>query len=106
MSGVPFVRLRARSTRAGACMASIPSAVVFLASCASTAGSARYATMNADFARSAPNAPPPSGRERAEIQGPVLERAAYVRAVLRANPTIESARQGFRAALARVRQAG
>ena len=39
-------------------------------------------------------------------QGAVLDRAAFVRAVLRANPSIESARQGWRAALGRVRQAG
>lgn len=38
--------------------------------------------------------------------GSVLDRSAYVRAVLNINPSIESARQGWRAALARVRQAG
>jgi outer membrane protein, heavy metal efflux system len=38
--------------------------------------------------------------------GAVLNRAEYVRAVLQNNPTIEAARQGRRAALARVRQAG
>jgi len=36
----------------------------------------------------------------------VLGRAAFVNAVLRRNPTIESARHGWSAALARVRQAG
>jgi len=45
----------------------------------------------------------PVGRE---LAGPVLERGAFVRAVLRNNPSMESARQGVRAALARVRQAG
>ena len=43
--------------------------------------------------------------ERA-LNGPVLERAAYVRAVLRRNPSIEAARHGWRAAVARVRQSG
>ncbi|HEX4341529.1 MAG TPA: TolC family protein [Polyangiaceae bacterium] len=38
--------------------------------------------------------------------GPVLGRAAFVREVLARNPSIESARQGWRAALARVRAAG
>ena len=38
--------------------------------------------------------------------GDILARDAYVRAVLVINPSIESARQGWRAALARVRQAG
>lgn len=36
----------------------------------------------------------------------VLEPAMFVRAVLRVNPTIEAARQSWRAALARVQQAG
>lgn len=36
----------------------------------------------------------------------VLDRSAYVRAVLNANPSIEVARQSWKAALARVRQAG
>jgi outer membrane protein, heavy metal efflux system len=40
------------------------------------------------------------------LEDAVLERSAYVRAVLRANPSIEAARQGWRAALARERQAG
>ncbi|WP_394822809.1 TolC family protein [Pendulispora albinea] len=40
------------------------------------------------------------------LRGPVLERAAYVRAVLQRNASIESARQGWRAAVARARQAG
>jgi outer membrane protein TolC len=38
--------------------------------------------------------------------GEVLERGAFVRDVLRRNPSIESARSGFRAALARTEQAG
>jgi cobalt-zinc-cadmium efflux system outer membrane protein len=40
------------------------------------------------------------------LYGPVLERAAYVRAVLGRNRTIESARQSWRAAIGRVRQSG
>jgi cobalt-zinc-cadmium efflux system outer membrane protein len=40
------------------------------------------------------------------VSAQVLERAAYVRAVLNANPSIEAARASWRAALARVRQAG
>jgi hypothetical protein len=35
-----------------------------------------------------------------------LEPASFVRAVLRVNPSIEAARQSWRAALARVKQAG
>jgi cobalt-zinc-cadmium efflux system outer membrane protein len=80
--------------------------------CVSTAGSASYGDLHADYQRSLPPAPPPgtsagSGPvlERV-VNAPVLDRAAFVRAVLRQNPSIESARQGWRAALARVRQAG
>jgi outer membrane protein, heavy metal efflux system len=42
----------------------------------------------------------------AALRGPVLDRAAYVGAVLRQNRSIESARQAWRAAIARVRQSG
>lgn len=42
----------------------------------------------------------------AVTRGAVLERSAFVRAVLARNPSIEAARQGWRAALARVRQSG
>ncbi|MGO9835003.1 MAG: TolC family protein [Polyangiaceae bacterium] len=40
------------------------------------------------------------------LSGPVLDRAAYVRAVLRRSRSIESARQAWRGAIARVRQSG
>ena len=40
------------------------------------------------------------------LNGPVLDRAAYVRAVLHRSRSIESARQAWRAAIARVRQSG
>ena len=40
------------------------------------------------------------------LNAPVLERDALVRAVLRRNPSLESARQAWRATLARSRQAG
>jgi outer membrane protein TolC len=54
-------------------------------------------------------APAPPGRAEASgprFEGPVLERAAFVRAVLARNPTLEAAREAVRAALARVQQAG
>jgi outer membrane protein TolC len=40
------------------------------------------------------------------LRAPVLDRAAFVQAVLRRNPSLESARQAWRAALARTRQSG
>jgi hypothetical protein len=42
----------------------------------------------------------------ATLSGPVLDRAAYVRAVLDRSRSIESARQAWRAAIGRVRQSG
>ncbi len=41
-----------------------------------------------------------------DLSAPALERAAFVRAVLDRNPSIESARQAWRSAAARVREAG
>jgi outer membrane protein TolC len=80
--------------------------------CAATAGSASFQGIPANSQSSpaasaasvsAPAKTLPAGRDES---GAVLDRAGFVRAVLRANPSIESARQGWRAALARVRQAG
>jgi outer membrane protein, heavy metal efflux system len=78
-------------------------AIVFFG-CAST-GAESYDSMRAEVDRGVPDA-----RQQAEddaaIGGPVLERSAYVRAVLRRSRSIESARQAWRAAIARVREAG
>src|SRR5438105_6419989 len=79
--------------------------------CGATAGSSTYRGLQADYARSEPRAVQAATRmDAAESasprEGPVLGRAAFVRAVLRENPSIEAARQGWRAAIARVRQAG
>src|SRR5689334_5486296 len=86
--------------------------------CATTAGSASYGSLQLDYDRAvaeshaAANARPAVslGATASDAEhstpGSVLERAAFVQAVLRNNPTIESSRQAWRAALARVRQAG
>jgi outer membrane protein TolC len=84
--------------------------------CAATAGSTVSASLQNEYDRATPalaRAPrtPATGSAReagaAEVaSAPVLDRAEYVRAVLRENPSIESARQGWRAAIARVHQAG
>jgi outer membrane protein, heavy metal efflux system len=80
-----------------------------LAGCG-TSGTASYAGSTTPTSEAgARSASLPSERGKAathDLQGPVLERASFVRAVLRNNPSVESARQGFRAALGRVRQAG
>ncbi|MGC4087759.1 MAG: TolC family protein [Polyangiaceae bacterium] len=86
----------------------IPSlfALAFASSgCAAHAGSAQQ-QLEAGHARSLVKPASPQRQERDALRGPVLERADFVRAVLAANPSVEAARQGWRAALARVRQAG
>jgi len=50
--------------------------------------------------------PSSSAEDDGALGGAVLDRAAYVRAVLHRNRSIESARQGWRAAIGRARQAG
>ena len=106
MLTLPFFRWRPRA-RAWRADGSLTALSLFSAlGCASTSGSASYAALQADYARSAPVQSSSVPREQQLSASAVLERAAYVRAVLRSNPSIESARQGFRAALARVNQAG
>ncbi len=78
--------------------------VLVLLGCATT-GTESYESMRAEADRAVPDE-----RQHAEddaaLRGPVLDRAAYVRAVLRQNRSIESARQAWRGAIARVRQSG
>jgi|HubBroStandDraft_6_1064221.scaffolds.fasta_scaffold195058_2 cobalt-zinc-cadmium efflux system outer membrane protein len=79
------------------------SAIVLLG-CATT-GAESYDSMRAEADRAVA-----SDRQQKEdddaLSGPVLDRAAYVRAVLRRSRSIESARQAWRGAIARVRQSG
>jgi len=81
--------------------------------CAATAGNSSYGNLQVDYDRSrASSISSADGNTNTTTDvasataGPVLERASFVRAVLRQNPSIESARQGWRAALARVHGAG
>ena len=108
MTSIPFNRRRprARPARVEFRLAALV-LLSTLTGCATTAGSSSYGSLQTDFDRSESARPRPSSREQeVATSAPVLERGAYVRAVLRNNPTVESARQGWRAALARVRQAG
>jgi cobalt-zinc-cadmium efflux system outer membrane protein len=77
---------------------------VVLLGCATT-GAESYDSMRAAADRGVAD-----DRQQAEddasLSGSVLDRAAYVRAVLRRSRSIESARQAWRAAIARVRQSG
>ena len=84
-----------------------PALFLCLLGCAATAGSASYEPGRAAYdhslsasARSAPN------DAALGLNAAVLDRRAYVRAVLQRNPSLESARQGWRAALSRVTGAG
>jgi outer membrane protein TolC len=62
--------------------------------------------MRGEIDRTGVGASPGVASDDASWSGPVLEREAFVRAVLSRNRTIEAARQALRAAVARVRQSG
>ena len=77
-----------------------------LGGCATSAASSHYDALSAEpAAASSPSGVAQRPSENLD-HAPVLGREVFVRAVLATNPSIESARQGFRAALARVRQSG
>jgi len=100
-----------RGAPAGRARGSVVWLLVFgsLAGCASASGSAAYGAArspSSDAGGRASVPPAPAGEARRQRFGPVLERGSFVRAVLERNPSIESARQSFRAALGRARQAG
>jgi outer membrane protein TolC len=81
-------------------------ALIFSSIGCATAGAGSYDTLHSDFERASPGARGGGGEGAKQGFGTVLDRTAFVQAVLCRNPTIESARQGWRAALSRVRQAG
>jgi outer membrane protein TolC len=72
--------------------------------CATTGAS--YDSMRAAADRASTVERPQQAEDDRALTGPVLERGAYVRAVLHRNRSLEAARQGWRAAIARMRQAG
>ncbi len=80
--------------------------VGLLAGCASTATTASQRSPATAGGLAATRQAATSSEEARALTAAVLERSAFVRAVLSKNPTIESARQSYRAALSRVRQAG
>ena len=81
-------------------------AVSVLSGCATTAGSTFRETASSQSAGSLARLPPARSDAAVGLDAATLDQRAYVRAVLERNPSIESARQGWRAALSRVRQAG
>lgn len=77
--------------------------VVGVAGCAAPGGARAYDGRHDEYLRTQP---PPDGNPSGDLSlGAPLERAALVRAVLARNPTIEAARQAWRAALEEVPQA-
>ncbi|HEX3850934.1 MAG TPA: TolC family protein [Polyangiaceae bacterium] len=79
--------------------------IFVLPGCATTGSASRAASTTENDSSSATILPAQSDAALGLAAG-VLDRRAYVRAVLEQNPTIESARQGWRAALSRVSQSG
>jgi cobalt-zinc-cadmium efflux system outer membrane protein len=77
---------------------------LLLLGCATT-GTESYGAMHAEADRGVAD-DRQQAADDATLNGPVLDRAAYVRAVLDRSRSIESARQAWRAAIARVRQSG
>jgi len=96
---------RADRTASRAALCALLVGLSLAAGCAGSAGSAQYSTLREPHER-AQTAAGSRADEAHELDGPVLERSAFVAAVLRRNPTIEAARQGWRAALGKLRQAG
>jgi cobalt-zinc-cadmium efflux system outer membrane protein len=108
MFGLSFKhgRSRARVLRAGGVALGL-TVLSPLCGCATTLASAPPDTARAVYGVSPHTEPATAESDAADgLSAVVLERRAYVRAVLRRNPTIESARQSWRAALARVRGSG
>jgi cobalt-zinc-cadmium efflux system outer membrane protein len=79
--------------------------VLMVVGCATT-GRESYDTMRGDVERAGFTDQRAQAEDDRALEGPVLDRATFVRLVLHRNPSIESARQGWRAAVARVRQTG
>ena len=80
--------------------------VATLLGCASTSQTAVPRVVPAGSSQSSPGEAELRGASERAVRAPVLERAAFVRAVLESNPTLEAARHGIGAAIARVRQSG
>lgn len=100
MTRLYCARARARGVRLGAGVA-----LALALGCAGAGAGARHAALVDRMGRTAPAAGIPSLDDDPFAGSAVLERAAVVEAVLRRNPTLRSAREAWRAALARFPQA-
>ena len=107
MFGVPLFRGRPLACRLGASVSIIGFSIFVASGCATTPGKASSATARVDDDRPSSHAPLPARSSAVgALERDVLDRGAYVRAVLERNPTVESARQGWHAARSRVQQSG
>jgi cobalt-zinc-cadmium efflux system outer membrane protein len=71
-----------------------------------TSGQGSYESLRSEVDRTAFVSPHARAEDDRGLDGPFLERAVFVRAVLQRNPTIDAARSAWRGAVARVRQSG
>ena len=79
--------------------------IVMSLGCGAEFGGPSLGAMRAEYARTAPSAEARKVDELA-IAAPALDRCAFVAAVLGRNPSMDAARQAWRAALARARRTG
>src|SRR5689334_5337131 len=80
--------------------------VLLAASSCATNGRSSYDEMRRDYAATQRQVRDERATTSAALESAPLSRVALIRAVLDRNPSVEAARQGWRAALARYRQAG
>ncbi|HEY1694324.1 MAG TPA: TolC family protein [Polyangiaceae bacterium] len=85
--------------------ATLVASLLALPACAS-AGGPSYDALRADVDRTAPLVSRTSVEDERALTEPVLDRAAYVRAVLDRNLSVDEARMAWRAAVARTRESG
>jgi len=78
----------------------------FLSMGCAAAGQSAFGATPSSAAPTTDDAGAAADKDDGALDGPVLERSAYVRSVLRRNRSVESARQAWRAAGARARQSG
>ena len=71
-----------------------------------TAGQASFASMSRELSLAEAHTSKAREQDELALRAAELDRSALIRAVLDRNPSVESARQAWRAALARYRQAG
>jgi len=96
---------RRPSTRLTGCLV-VPLFSLVAAGCATGAQSTRYDALSRELALAAPPGRPAEPLADNPLEGQeALNRAALIRAVLERNPSVESARQAWREALARYPQA-